>query len=105
MGLWWVVAAVLIAASAAGTAFVVRRRRRPRTRAETLRAARDAMQGLRAADSRTRRRKDVGRSETASRRDRYSAGLAENVTYSDAADYSSGDSGGGGGGGGGGGSD
>ncbi|GAA3196083.1 hypothetical protein ACFO1B_00315 [Dactylosporangium siamense] len=94
MAAWWAAAAVLVAAFV--VLVLVRRRRRPRTRAETLRAARGAMKGLRAADGRARRRPYLGRSETASSRDRCSAGLAENATYSDAADYSSGGDGGGG---------
>lgn len=98
MAVWWATAAATVIASVAGGAVLLaRRRRRPRTKAEQLRAARAAMRGLRAADGRARRRPYLGRSETASRQDRYSAGLAENATYSDAGDYSAGSGGGGGG--------
>ena len=96
MTVWWIVAAVLVtAAVAAGVALIRQRRRRPRTKAEQLRAARTAMKGLRAADGRARRRPYLGRSDTASRTDRYSAAIAENATYSDAGDYSGGGGGGG----------
>ena len=99
MALWWSVGFLAVAAAIGMTVTVRRRRRRrPLTRSEHVRSARSAMKDLNAANRRVRRRPYLGRSETANRRDRYSAAIGENAIYGDASGYGGGDSGGGGGG-------